>query len=147
MKELFEQVRKDRTFNLELLTYRQLFNGLKDGIAKAISKFSNQNISVNSLVLNEDRCSTRYAYANDKNLYPKIYLSIKGFYDVVLTPFEIELLELKSKVRFLSDWELSECFYEFMCEQFPDCNYEKFYEKYQKDSEIVRKTSDKCLFL
>ena len=137
----------NRDFNLETLSYQQLFEGLKDGIAKAISKISKQEILPDDLILNGDRCSMRFAYAEDGNLYPKIYLSIKGSYDILITPFEIDVLELTNKLRLFGDWELREFFYNFMCKQFPNSNYEKFYEIYQKDCEIAIKTRDINIFL
>ncbi len=90
------------------------------GIAQAIRKFSKEEISVEDLRLNVNRCSTRSAYGEDMNLYPKIYLDLKGDYSVLLTPFEIELIEIKHKIRTVSCAELKECFYNFMCDKFPN---------------------------
>lgn len=147
MKDMFEEIRPDKDFNLELLSYEEIFEGLKFGIAQAVSKYSNEEVGTEDLELNLDRCYTTKAYAEDMNLYPKIYLDMKGFYSVLLTPFEIELIETKYKIRTVSCVELRECFYDFMCEQFPNCNYRKIYEKYLINAEKFRKQREKHLFL
>lgn len=147
MKDMFEEIRVDKDFNLETLSYQEIFNGIKIGVALAISKFSKEDAKAEGLRLNLNRCHTRKAYAEDLNLYPKIYLDLKGDYSILLTPFEIELIETKHKIRTVSCVELRECFYNFMCEQFPNCDYEKIYENYFKNAEKFRKQREKHLFL
>lgn len=147
MRDLFEKIRDDKEFNLETLSYQEIFVGIKDGIANAIYEISKEKINAEDLVLNIDRCSTRYAYAENGNLYPKIYLDMNGFYSVLLNPFEIDLIESKYKIRTVSTVGLRECFYNFMCEKFPNCNYEKVFEKYLIDSQNLRKTRDTFLFM
>ena len=139
MKDVFEEIRADKDFNLESLTYQEIFDGIKIGVALAISKFSKEDVKEEDLKLNIGRCSTRSAYGEDQNLYPKIYLDLKGCYSVLLTPFEIDLIEIKQRLRTVSCVELKECFYNFMCEKFPTSNYDKKFEKYFLDAEKLRK--------
>lgn len=147
MKDMFEEIRADKDFNLESLSYQEIFDGIKTGVAKAISEHSKEDVSAEDLELNVERCHTRKAYGEDMNLYPKIYLDLKGFYSVLLTPFEIEIMETKFNVKTFSHFELRECFYDFMWSSFPDCDYEKIYEKYLIDTEKLRKQREKHLFL
>ena len=140
MKNLFEKIRDDKDFNLQTLSYQEIFDALKEELIKAIYEISHGEIKYADLVLNVDRCSTRFDYAENGNLYPKIYLDMNGFYSVLLNPFDIELIESRYKIRTVSTVGLRECFYTFMCEKFPNCNYEKVFEKYLADSQNFRKT-------
>ena len=142
MKDMFEEIRADKEFNLETLTYEEIFEGIKVGIARAVSKFSKEEVEPDDLVLNVDKCSIRSAYGEDANLYPKIYLDLKGYYSVLLTPFEIDIIEIKHRIRTLSCEDLKESFYNFMCEKFPDSGYDKKYEKYFIDAEKLRKVDE-----
>ena len=147
MRDMFEQIRPDKDFNLETLTYQEIFDGIKCDIARAISRVSKRETYGQDLKLNIQRCRTKFAYAEDMNLYPKIYLDLVGNYSVVLTPFNIELMEVKQSVRMYECQELSRGFYDFMCEKFPNCGYEKIYEKYLINVEKVKKQHEKHLFL
>ena len=129
MKDLFYDFRPDKDFDLTTLTYKEIFDGLKFGVAKTISKFSKEEVLTEDLKLNEERCYIKMAFAEDMNLYPKIYLDLVGAYSILLTPFNVELLEIKHSVKTLSCVELRECFYNFMCNTFPQSNYEKIYER------------------
>lgn len=142
MKDMFEKIRVDKNFNLETLSFEEIFNGIKDGVAKTLSKFTKQDVRVEDLVLNLDRCSKRFAYGEDANLYPKIYLDLKGFYSVLLNPFEIDLVETKQRIRIISCEELKETLYNFMRKQFPESDYDKKYDKYFLDAEKLRKVDE-----
>ena len=144
---MFEEIRADKDFNLQTLSYEEIFDGLKFGMAQAISCYSKQEVGVEDLELNVERCSTRSAYAEDMSLYPKMYLDLKGDYGFILTPFEIEMLIVKHDVKTYSTPELREVFYNFMCKQFPNCDYEKIYEKYLINAEKLRRSREKHLFL
>jgi len=144
---MFEQIRADKDFNLETLTYQEIFDGIKVGIAKAIAKEKKEEVEVETLILNVQRCRTKLAYVDDMNLYPKIYLDLVGDCSVVLTPFDIRLLIVSNCVKTYSCEELSECFYNFMCERFPNCDYENIYEKYLINAEKIQKQREKQLFL
>ena len=146
-KDMFEETRPDKDFNLETLTYQEIFEGIKFGVATAIRKFSKDDISVEDLRLKEERCYTKKAYAEDMNLYPKIYLDLFGQYSVLITPFNVELLIVSSQIKTYSCEELGECFYKFMCDKFPSANYEKIYEKYLISVEKIKKQHEKHLFL
>ena len=147
MKDLFEEIRADKDFNLETLSYQEIFEGLKFGIANSISERTREDVDPESLELIVDRCHTRQAYGEDGNLYPKIYLHIKGFYSVLLNPFEIEIIETKYKVRDFSNYPLKEALYNFMCEKFPECKYEIVYEKYLINSNRIRRERENSLFI
>ena len=147
MKDLFEQIRPDKDFNLETLTYQEIFDGIKYDIAMAISRVSKNETNKQDLKLNIQRCRTKFAYAEDMNLYPKIYLDFVGGYSVILTPFNIQLMEVKQAVKMYECQELSQGFYNFMCEKFPNCDYEKIYEKYLIRVEKLKKQHGKNLFL
>lgn len=147
MKEMFDKVRADRDFNLETLSYEELFEGLKFDFAQAIRVYSKQEVDVEDLRLNVDRCSTRSVYAEDGNLYPKIYLDLKCEYSFVITPFEIEMMIVNNKIRTYSNAELREAFYNFMCDKFPNAEYDKKYEKYCLDVQKMQKINEKLLFL
>ena len=147
MKDVFEEIRADKDFNLESLSYQEIFDGIKVGVAKAISEHLNEDVSVEDLELNENRCHTRKAYADDMNLYPKIYLDLKGDYSILLTPFDIEILETKFEVKTFSHFELKECFYGFMCDKFSNAQYDKKFEKYLINVEKLRKQREKHLYL
>lgn len=144
---MFEEIRADKDFNLETLTYREIFDGLKQGLAKGIMKYTKEDVFVDDLILNEDRCSTRHAYGEDGNLYPKIYLDMKGFYSVLLTPFEIEIIETRYKINTFSNECIREVLFNFMCEKFPYSKYETFYEKYLINAEKIKKQAENHLFL
>lgn len=147
MKDMLRKVRADKDFNLETLSYEEIFDGLKFGIARAISGFSKLGIYIEDLELNLEGCLTRKAYGEDMNLYPKIYLNLKGDYSVLLTPFEIELLRVGNGIKSLSCDELTISLLDFMQDKFPDCDYIKIYENYQKNAEIIKKQREKHLFL
>ena len=147
MKVVYERIRADKDFNLETLTYQEMFDGLKFGIAKAISVFSKREVKVEDLELDLQRCVTKKSYGGDMNLYPKIYLSLKGNYSVLLTPFEIELIKTENGIKSLTCDDLNIALTEFMLESFPNCDYIEFSEKYQKNAQIIKKQREKHLFL
>ena len=147
MNDMFDKIRADRDFNLETCSYEELFDSLKFDFARAISVYSCQEVDVDDLKLNIDRCLTRSAYAEDGNLYPKIYLDLKCEYSFVITPFEIEMMIVNNKIRTYSNAEFREAFYNFMCEKFPNADYDKKYEKYRLDFEKMKKINEKLLFL
>ena len=39
---MFEEIRADKDFNLETLSYQEIFDGIKIGVALAVSKFSKE---------------------------------------------------------------------------------------------------------
>lgn len=147
MKDMLRNVRADKDFNLETLSYEEIFDGLKFGIARAISEFSKTTILAEDLKLNIDGCLTKKSYGGDLNLYPKIYLNLEGDYSVLLTPFQIELMKVGNGIKSLSCDELTISLLDFMQDKFPDCDYIKIYENYQKNAEIIKKQREKHLFL
>ena len=72
---------------------------------------------------------------------------MNGFYSVLLTPFEIEIIETKYRIKNISNSELRECFYNFMLEKFPNAEYDKKYKNYNLNVEKSRKTRENMLFL
>ena len=130
MKDLFNKIRPDKGFNLETVSFEELFEGLKEGFALAIGKFSKCEVQAEDLKLNVDRCSIRRAYALDGNLYPKIYLDLKGEYGFLINPFEIQMIAVKNGVDTLLYLELLEALYNFMCDRFPNSDYARKFEKY-----------------
>ena len=147
MKVVYKNIRADKDFNLETLSYEEIFDGIKFGVARAISDFSKSAVVVEDLELNSEGCVTKRTYGQDMNLYPKIYLNLKGEYSVLLTPFEIELLRVGNGIKSLSCDELNITLIGFMQDKFPDCDYQEIYENYQKNAEIIKKQREKHLFL
>ena len=144
---MFEEIRADKNFNLETLTYKEIFEGLRTAVAEAISEYLNHEVDSEDLSLYVERCSTRKSFGGDKNLYPKIYLDLKGRIGLLITPFEIEMMVVSNKIEMISPICLREAFYNFMCEKFPDANYPRIYDKYLINSEKIKKQREKHLFL
>jgi hypothetical protein len=145
MKDMFESVRPDKNFNLETLSYQEIFEGLKFGIAKAISRMTKEEVDAEDLELKRERCNTKRIFAKDMNLYPKIYLDLVGEFSVLISPFEIELMQIEYRIKTYSCEELRESLFNFMCSKFPDSGYEKCYDKYFKNVEMIERQREKHL--
>ena len=71
-----EDLRKDKNFNLNSVTYLQMFESVKDNLAIVISEYKNVKIESNQILLNEDNCFSCSSFGADHDLYTKVKLDI-----------------------------------------------------------------------
>lgn len=152
----FNDLRSDKQFNLENVSYEDLFEGLKGDIQKTICEYEEVD-KLASLHLNKDECLTRMKYGKDKDLYPSILLEISAraigkirgsiFY-CIINPFEIEIHKIHcGKVDILKNENLTYALKDFMSEKFVNSDYLEKREKYFKNAELINKTENKMLFM
>ncbi len=139
--------REDELFNLQKISYRDLFLGLKVGIVEAISDYENREFDESRIDVNEERCSTRMAYGEDGNLYPKIILDLNQRYSVLVTPFKIEMLVIDFNIKTFQNDKLTQALIKFMNSYFPNSDYEEKRQKYENNLKIMKKCSENMLFL
>ena len=151
----YNDIISDKEFNLETVSYEDLFKGLKVEIEKTICKYKRVD-KLAGLHLNKDECSTRMKYGKDKDLYPSVLLEIsaresgkiKGsVFHCMVNPFEIEIHKIHcGKVDVLTDEELINALKDFMVEMFPNSDYLEKSEKYFKQAKIIDRVYDKLIF-
>ena len=146
MKDLID-LRKDKDFNLEEVSYQELFNGLKKGIVQAIAEYENADVDEKTIKLNERRCSGKFAYGEDGDMYPKILLDLTGNYSVLLNPFEIKMLVYDYSVKTIKSETLDDALVEFMCSRFPESDYIETREKYFHGAEIMKRIRDDMIII
>lgn len=144
----FEEVRKDKDFNLETVSYEELFDALKYSIAHAIGKVEKTEIDLSNIELNTKHSKIVREYASDGNIYPRIYLHVHCksnkwiggvFCEFVITPFTINLIVSNNGVKFFSTKLMTYALTRFMKKRFPDSSYMKKREKFIEISEKLKK--------
>ncbi len=152
----FEDYRNDKNFKIDSLTYQEIFESLKDGIEKVICDFEKVP-PLQGLVLREDKCSIRFAYSKDKDLYPTINLEVRSYsskfcsnYNVmIINPFEVDIRcigEMTGRVHILTSEELTNSLIAMMNEKFPNSDYMEKREKYFKNAELIQRKQEELLF-
>ena len=152
----FNDIRSDKNFNLENVSYQDLFEGLKEEIVNTICEYKEVE-KLAGLHLNKEECSTRMKYGKDKDLYSTVLLEIsvrysgkiKGsIFHCIINPFEIEIHKIHNgKVDVLTNESLTNALKDFMSEIFVNSDYIEKREKYFKKSEVINKIENKLLFL
>ena len=150
----FEDYRNDRGFNLESLSFEQIFAGLKSDLKKIISDMEEKEIF--KLELSERNCSTRSKYGKDGFLYPIMILSFDAFtksgflkkdYYLEIAPSEIDMLVNNGgRITKFINAELDEMLMNFMQKQFNNSGYIEKRKKYVKDSNVLEKKYDEMLY-
>ena len=146
MNMVFNEARSDRAFNLDAVAYEEMFEGLKENLALALSEFEKVEIKAEDLILGLRNCFKRSSFGEDKNLYTKIKLDIHAKkidnYMIIFNPFEIYMTKYDgSEERFTSS-ALDKALTNFMVERFPDSKYLEKREKYFKDGELIKKVDE-----
>lgn len=151
-----EDYRTDKEFKIDSLTYQEIFESLKDGIEKVICEFEKVP-PLQGLELREDKCSTRFEYGKDKDMYPTINLEVRSYsskfwsnYNVmIINPFEIDIRcigEMTGRVHILTSENLTQALIDMINEKFPNSDYMEKREKYFKMAELMQRKREEMLF-
>ena len=137
-----EDFRKDKNFNLNNVTFMQMFENIKDKLAVAISEHKNANIESGQILINENNCFRRSAFGADKDLYTKVKLDVYvkrvDSFMIIFNPFEIYLAEYDGSENCYRSKSLNNALVDMMLKLFPNSDYLVKREKYFKDSEIIK---------
>ena len=156
---MIEIKRNDEQFNLDNISNQDIFEGIKEGIthtAKTLKNFeSSKNINIE---FEEENCSRKQAYGADGNIYPNIHLAatlsdpnVNFSYVnaiVVVTPFGGKMIVYGSNasLQTLETDALKNSVHSFMQSTFPDSDYNKKLQDYQKISQIKTRIYDEMVF-
>ena len=133
----YEDYRNDKDFKLESLSYEEIFNCFKGVVNKIKKEHHDGAFKFCPVELRKDRCEFVMAYGADKDLYPKLNIDMYN-YILVLTTFEVKLLEIENGVNEIKSEELDCVLTKMMCEKFPQTNYLEKREEYFANAEIIR---------
>ena len=147
--------RNDRQFQLDSLSYDEIFECLRDDIEKAIAKFEKVE-NIDALILPDTSGVVSMKYGKDKDMYPSVNMEvcvyagkyIQGkYYNIILNPFEIEIHKIYcGEVQVFTSEELNEALIDMMNEKFPNSNYMEKREKYFKMAELMQRKREELLF-
>lgn len=144
MKRLIDY-RYDKNFNLEEVSFIELFEGLKSGIAAAVSAYEKKDICEETIRLDVGGCIRALTYGEDGQLYPKLVLSLEGSYSVMLTPFKIQMIVYDYSLKNFRSPELTNSLVDFMCSRFPESDYLEKREEYKIKSKLANSVYDKMI--
>lgn len=146
MEIVFNEASSYKNFNLDAVAYEEMFEGMKENLALALSEFENAEIKAEDLILGLRNCFKRSSFGEDKNLYTKIKLDIYAkkvdSYMIIFNPFEIYMAKYDGSEKRFTSSALDETLTNFMVERFPDSQYLEKRKKYFKDAELIKKVDE-----
>lgn len=154
---MIEIKRNDENFNLDNVSDKELFEGIKDGMVESIKNMPNFEYVTNEKIKLLDESSRRQIIGSDGNLYPHINLSTrimpnKGLYfsthaNFLINPFDIRMVVVtENGIETIEAEELTSAFTKFMTSRFPDGNYLEKKAEYERKVEIRNRVYDDMVF-
>ena len=153
---MIEIKRNDKQFNLDNVTNAKLFAGLKQGIVSTIQKVKGyEEVTSENIKLDERFSNRAEAFGGDKNLYPKIALSIEiakytslypAQFTLMVTPFDIKMLVAKNQIELIGNETLDKSLDKFMAITFPNSNYIDKKEEYKRKTALFNKIYNNLVF-
>ena len=151
-----EMPRNDAEFNLDTVSNKEIFDGLKAGMFECLQAVEHlEEISPEDIEFKEDSFRNQFMGA-DGYLYPKICICTRTMpkknwifatnADFIVTPFTIQMLLLNNGIKVVESKNLTAALVEFMNNRFPNSNYEAKRNKYLKDCDLRRRMYDQSVF-
>lgn len=148
--------RNDAEFNLDNLSNKEIFDGLKESMFECLKQVEHlEEITLEDIEFKEDSFRNQVMGA-DGYLYPKICICTRTMpkknwifatnADFIVTPFSVQMLLLNNGIKVVESKNLDQALVEFMTNKFPDSNYIAKRQKYLHACDLKRRMYDQSVF-